>query len=244
MRTVNVTDWKLKTPTLAKVVISYTGDVDANYIREALSKRMDYQATPVQASFKQIRPGVSVGFIRANRAVRAVAKSEISAKYRVMSSNILMDNSDKSLWEIKDGASGKYLARHGQENLEALVEATLQRRTDVPALRHITIAKASKSELVAFVDGEGDMDYGFAVATSDEQVKVLSFNRRIPVNVDYDSVVSISPVSVPAALSQTVVASLTADERKQSIDYWRRLYGYSPEYLRQVIEQVNQGTTA
>ena len=244
MLTVNITDFKIKSPTLAKVVISYTGDVSADYIHETLAKRMDYQATPVKASFKRIRPGVAVGFIRANRAVRSVTKNEISAGYRVMSSNSLMDNEDKSLWEVKDGAAGKYLARHGQEDLTALVQASVQRRTDVPSLRHITIAKASKSELVAFVDDEGDMDYGFAVATNDEAVKVLSFVRRIPVTASYDQVVSISPVAIPKNIADVVTASLTPEEKKQSIDYYKRLYGYSPEYVRLVIDQINQGTEA
>lgn len=244
MRTCNVTDFRLKSPTLAKVIISYTGDCDPAFIHETLSKRMGYQATPVKASFKKIREGVAIGFVRTNRAVRSVTKSEVSAGYRVMSSNILMDNEDKSLWEVKDGAAGKYLARHGQEDLTALVTAAVQRRTDVPSLRQITIAKASKSELVAFVDDEGDMDYGFAVATNDDNVKVLSFNRRIPVTANYDNVVSIYPVTIPKPVSDIVVASLTAEEKKQSIDFYKRLYGYDPEYMRAVISQIEQGTEA
>jgi len=244
MKTVSITDFRIKSNLLAKVIVSYTGQVDAEFIHESLTRQLGYAATPVRASFKRIRDGVAVGFVRANREVRAASKAEVSAGYRVMSSNILMDNEDKTLWEVKDGVAGKYLARHGQEDLTALVTAAVQRRSDIPGLRHITIAKAAQSEMVAFVDDEGDMDYGFALATSEDQVKVLSFNRRIAINAGYDQVVSISPVSVPKSVSAPVLSSLTAEEKKVSIDYYRRLYGYAPDYLREVIDQINQGTEA
>ena len=244
MRTVSITDHQVMSPTLAKVIISYTGDVDSNFIHESLSKAFEYQASPVQSSFKKVKEGVAIGFIRANKAVRAVSKNEISAKYRVMSSNILMDKSDQSLWDIKEGAAGKYLARHGKEDLTALVQASTQRRQDIPGIRHITIARAAKSELVAFVDDDGDMDHGFAVATNDDKVKVVSFTRRIPVTVDYASVVSISPVTLPAALQKEITASLTSEEKASAIAYYTRLYGYAPEYVREITRQINEGTVA
>lgn len=239
--TVNIIDYKLHSNKLAKVIISYTGDIDSAWMKAELSKKMGYLATPVQSSFKAIKAGVAVGFVRANREVRTITKMEAS-KYRVMSSNILMDSADKTLWDVKEGAGGKYLARHGEEDLASLIESSVYRRSDLPALRHVTIAKAAPNELVAWVDNEGDMDYGFAVATNDEKVKVVSWNRRIPINVDYDAVVSIQPVPVPAAIKNEVVASLTAEQKKNAIDYWTRLYGYAPDYLREVIEQVQEGT--
>jgi hypothetical protein len=244
MKTVSITDYRLKSPTLAKVIISYTGEVDGKFIAASLSKQMGYQATPVEASFKKIKEGVAVGFIRANKEVRSVSKAEVTAKYRVMSSNILMDKEDNSLWDVKEGSAGKYLARHGKEDLTALVEASVQRRSDIPALRHITIAKAATSEVVAFVDDEGDVDHGFAVATSDDKVEVLSFNRRIPVTVDYDSVISISPVQIKAALHKEVLASLSPEQKKQSKEYYSALYGYAPEYLRQINKMIDEGTVA
>ena len=243
MQTVNIVDYKIKSPTLAKVIISFTGDIDKDYLQDALTQKLNYLATPVLSSFKQLRPGMAVGFLRANKATRVEDAKTITAKYRVMSSNILMDNKDKSLWEVKEGAAGKYLARHGQEDLTALVQASVQRRSDAPRIANITIARAAQSELVAFVGDDGDVDHGFAIATADDKVKVLSFARRIPVTVDYDSVVSIYPVTVPNQISKQVTASLTPDQKKQSKDYYQRLYGYAPEYLAMIIEEINQGTT-
>lgn len=242
MQTVNIIDYEIKNPKLAKVVISFTGDPTADEMKVALAKKLEYAATPVSASFKTIKPGVAVGFVRANKAVRSVTKRDIEAGYRVMSSNILMDNEDKTLWDVKEGASGKYLARHGQEDLTALVQASVQRRADLPSLRHITIAKAAPSEMVAFVDAEGDMDYGFALGSSDDKVKVLSFNRRIPMNIDYGHVVSMHPMSVPRDLKAEVMAALTSEQKKSAIDYYQKLYGYNPEYVRMITQEINEGT--
>lgn len=242
MQTVNIIDYRLKSDILAKVIVSYTGNPDRETMRETLAKNMDYQAVPVMSSFKQIRPGLAVGFIRANKMVRALSKQELTAKYRVMSSNILMDKEDKSLWDVTEGASGKVLVRHGQEDLTALVHASTQRRPDLPGLRHLAIAKAARSEVVAFVDAEGDVDHGFAIGTSDDAVQVLSFNRRVPLTVDYDSVVSISPVQVPAALNKVVAGTLTPQEKKDEKAYYQKLYAFDPAYMREVINQIDAGT--
>lgn len=243
--TVSITDYRLKSPALAKVIISFTGDVDRQFVHEDLVRQFDGQAAPIKASFKRVEPGVAVGFVRANRSVRVVNDNELKA-YKIMGSNIIMDDEDKSLWEVKNGASGKYLARHGQEDLTALVASVRHVRTDIPRLSRITIAKAAASELVSFVDDEGDVDHGFAFANSidGQKVRIVSFQRRQPLTVDYDSVIGIQPVPVPNHLRAQVLASMTAEEKKQAIAYWTRLYSYSPEYLRDTIKQVNEGTFA
>lgn len=241
MKTANITDYRLKTDTLAKVIISYTGNFDSQELREFLAAKLDNKAVPVAASFKRVAPGVAVGFIRANKEIRTPSKSELSA-YRVVASNILMDNDDKSLWEVKSTATGKYLTRRGQEDLSMLLDATTQHRADVPALRHLAIAKAAKSEVVAFVDAEGDVDHGFALATDDEKVKVLSFSRRVPLTVDYDNVVSITPITIPAQLNKVVAGSLTSEEKKSEKAYYERLFGFDPAYVRELARQIDQGT--
>lgn len=242
MKTVNITDYKIKSKTLAKVIISCTGDVDAKFIRDELSRKLGGAATPVLSSFKKLREGVAVGFIRANKAVRSVSDKEITAGYKAMGSNVLLDKADSSLWEVKTGAAGKYLTRQGQEDLTALMQTASQRRVDIPRLSQVAIAAAAKNELVAFVDAEGDMDYGVALRSVEQGVQVLSFNRRIPQNVEYDNVVAIHPIQVPRDVHTQVMASLTADEKKNANAYWQKLYYWAPDYLRQLQNDVNQGT--
>jgi hypothetical protein len=246
MRTCNITDWKLKGEGLAKVIISYTGDVDAQYIKETLIKKLQGSAAPVMSSFKEVKKGVAVGFIKANKAVIPVTDKQITANYRQMGENVLLDKSDNSLWQVKTSTAtnSKYLTRHEQEDLTALVAAAAQPRSDVPRLSHITIARAAAKELVAFVDQEGDVDYGFALKAGTEKVRVLSFNRRVEATVDYDSVVSISPIQIPRELHQQVVASMTAAEKTNAKAYWEKLYYWAPEYLRQLKDFVDEGTVA
>lgn len=239
--TVSIIDYRMKSATLAKIIVSYTGDVDRQFMFDSLVKQFDGLAAPVKASFKKIQDGVAVGFLRANREVRAVSDKELKA-YRVMSSNMIMDDTDKSLWEVKSGAAGKFLARHGQEDLSALVASTRMSRTDLPRLRDITIARAAAAELVSFVDDAGDLDHGFAFATNDEKVRVVSFARKQALTVEYDSVVSIQPMPVPTHLRAQVLASMTSEEKKEANAYWTRLYSYGPEFLRETIKQVNEGT--
>lgn len=242
MKTINIIDYRIMSPVIAKVLVSSTGDMSSEEMRELLARKLDYKAVPVEASFKRVKPGVSVGFLRANRTVRTPTQAQLKASYRVMSSNILMDNEDKSLWEVKEGSTGRYLARHGNEDLSALVESSVQRRSDLPALRHITIAKAAKSEVVAFVDAEGDVDHGFAIATDDQNVKVLSFSRRVPMTVGYDTVISISPVAIPASVNKVVASTLSPEQKRNEKAYYEALYSYDPQFMREVLRQIDQGT--
>lgn len=241
MQTANITDYQIKSPVLAKVIVSTTGRCTPEFIVAELSRKLKGLAVPVKASFKEVTPGVSVGFVRANKAVRAVNDKELSA-YVKMGANVLMDKEDNSLWEVKTGSAGRYLSRQDQEDLTALVASATHRRTDIPRLAHLTIAKAAAQELVAFVDVDGDLDYGFATATNTEKVRVVSFKRRAPMEVGYDTVVSINPVAVPKEIHTQVMASMTPKEKQDANAYWEKLFYWAPDYLRQLQDYVNQGT--
>lgn len=242
MRTVNITDFRIKSPTLAKVIISYTGQVDREYIRKTLTDKLSGAATPVVSSFKEVKPGVAVGFIKATKDIRSVSDKQITAGYRAMGGNVLMDKSDNTLWDVKNGAAGKYLVRQEQEDLTALVMAAAHRRADVPRLSQITVAAAAAKELVAFVDADGDVDCGFAMKGNDSAVKVMSFNRRIPVTVDYDTVVSISKLQIPREIHNQVIASMTPAEKSDAKAYWEKLFFWAPDYLRRIKDYVDEGT--
>jgi hypothetical protein len=246
--TVAITDFRMKTKTLAKVIISFTGQVGRQDVHDILLRKFGEQASPVKASFKVVKPGVAVGFVKANRAVRVVNDNELKAYRKIGASNVLMDQSDESLWEVKSGGTGsnKYLVRHGQEDLSALVASVAHRRADMPRLNQITMAKASKHDLVAFVDDEGDVDHGFAMGNSTDgtKVRVFSHNRRMPLTVDLDSVVSMYNVPIPASLHQVVSSALTPEEKNDANAYWRQLYSYGPEFLKETIQQTNEGTFA
>lgn len=244
VNTVALTDYRLKSPTLAKVIVAFTGRHSPASIREALVAKFDGQAMPIENSFRIVGPNAAVGFVRANTEVRALDPKEVQAKYRVVSSNVLMDASDKSLWSKKEGAAGVYLTRQGQEDLTALMASTRHNRTDVPALRHLATPLAAKSELVAFVTPGGDMDYGFAVAQDNAKVKLVSFYGRSTQIVDYDNVVSIIPVQLDREIKAKVTAGLSGAEKANAVSYWKQLYFYDPDYMNEVIRQVEEDAVA
>lgn len=247
MDTLAITDYEMINPKLAKVVISTTGNMTKERLRDALLAKFNGLAAPVENSFREVKAGVAVGFVRANKEIRVVDEKEIRASYRVMSSNIMMDNSDKSLWEVREGRGGKYLARHGHEDLSELVEASVYRRQDIPGVRHISMAGAVKNEFASFVSKTGDLDHGFVLATSTDgkKARIMSIATGIPETVSMDCVTNLAQVGIPKEFAkQMVKANISKDDKAQAKEYWSRLYAYDPDYLELVKREVDQTTFA
>jgi len=243
LNTVNIIDQKQVSKTLSKVIIATTGKMNKEEIAAKVAEKLKYQGAIVEGSFRSL-PGtqnMSVGFVRACKEIRVLEDKEIRASYRVMSSNILMDNTDKSLWEIKQGAGGKFLTRHGEEDLSSLVESATTHTTSASTrVRHLTMSKASPKEVVAFGNDNGDMDYGFCLRTKGtDKCKVwtkASSQSNQPVVVPYEQIVAIVEAELPA-LKNNVTAGV--DEANQ-IDYYRQLFFYDPKYLEDVEEMITE----
>lgn len=248
LNTVAITDYKIDpaSPNLAQIVISYTGKFNKESLRASLREKFDNLAVPVEDSFHEIRAGVAMGFLRANREVRVLDAQELRASYRkVGASNIMMSDADNSLWEIKEGKSGKYLARTGQEDLSELVRANVNRRTDIPGLRHLATASVANNEFVSFVSKTGDLDHGFVMASNAEKMKVVSFATREEMIVPLEHVTSISRVPLPQTfVQQMATAGISREDKKQASEYWKKLYEYAPNYLSDVLDQVANSTVA
>ena len=192
-----------------------------------------------------VKANVAVGFIKTNREVRVVDDTEIKANYRVMSSNIMMDNKDRSLWTMNESKGGKFLARHGQEDLGDLLEASVHRRGDVPALRHLSMASAVKREFASFVDSTGNLDHGhvLAVAADGSRLQVLSSKTRTTQTISAKMVTALSRPPLPKAFkAQMVKACITPEDKALAKEYWSKLYDYDPSYLQMVKEQVDETT--
>lgn len=242
--TVNITDYELVSPVLARVIIAYTGKHTPASLRAALAEKLEGAATVVEASFREVQNGVAVGFVKALREVQAISDQELTAKFRVMSSNIVMNAEDRSLWTVKQGAASKYIARKDQPELTELAASVVQRNTSVPGLRHLTMAKAGKSELVAYVTASGDMDYGFAVGTNDKQTKLVSALNGHTHVIGNDSVVGLTQIALDKETKAQVTAALSNEQKKDAVAYWTALFSYAPDYLREVVRQVEADTIA
>jgi len=242
----SMTDYSMIRPQLARVILAFTGDYDKQEIQDTLCQRMKFLAAPVENSFRTVQEGVAIGFLRSNRPVRAVKNdNELRAGYKVMSSNILMDNSDETLWEVKSGAAGRYLARKGQEDLSDLIEASTNHRSDIPKIHQISLATAARHEFVAFASTSGDMEYGFCVASNPEKMRVVSFATRQPTIVQASQVASIHRIKTPRSVHNKIVkAGISREDKNQQIEYYKQLFGYSPTYLAEVIDMIEHESVA
>lgn len=242
--TVALTDYEMVSAKVAKVIVAFTGNHSKESITEALASKMQYMATPVENSFRIVKPNVAVGFVRANTELREVNEKELKASYRVMASNILMDNQDKTLWEVREGAGGKFLARHGNEDLSELVSASVFPRSDVPRLRNLSVASVAAKEFVAFASASGDMDYGFCIASKGDRLRVVAASTGRAETIPYSVVASVIPVGgakIPKSVHERITASgVSREDKSQMVEYYSRLYSYAPDYLREVISQIEE----
>jgi hypothetical protein len=245
--TASITDFELVSSGLARVIVAYTGRQTRGDLTETIAKQLKYMATPVENSFRMLKAGVAVGFVRANRELRPTTDKEIKASYTVMASNILMSNEDRTLWEVKNGASGMFLARKGQEDLGELVNAATNRRPDITRLNQVVSANvAAPREFVAYASTSGDMDYGFCIKASKSGQKlqvVSSTTGRAEViqSIQVASVLPATACAIPRDAHRKVVASgIDRNIDGNQTEYYTRLFSYAPAYLEEIKRMINE----
>lgn len=243
--TASITDYEMINSKLARVIVAFTGNPSKENLIETLAKQMQYLAAPVENSFRFLKDNVAVGYVRANQELRPTTEQEVRAGYKVMAKNILMSNDDRTLWEVRNGAGGMFLARQGQEDLSELVSASTNRRQDIPRLHQVVSAHVARPhEFVAFAADSGDMDYGFCTAASKDGSKLKVVSRttgreEVVASKQVASVLPLSALDIPKEAHARVLASgISREDVTQSKEYWSRLYQYAPSYMSDVIQQV------
>lgn len=164
-------EYKMVTAGLAKITCSVAKGATKDAILSAISRALKHAGAPVASSFRMLDDSTAIGFVASSRETRPVDSiANLAKDFRVLSSNMYLDEKDKTLWEMKEGASGKYLARNGVDNLESLVQASrISPSGSTPRLNRVAMASLDKHDLVAFVS-QGtwttDVNYGFCLATN------------------------------------------------------------------------------
>jgi hypothetical protein len=242
MKTLNITDYKLISKDLAKVIISTTGDLSPTEIQDTVAEKMNYLGAAVKGSFRKVQKGVAVGFVRANTPVRILNKGDASS-YRALSANVLMDETDHSLWDVTEGSAGKYLTRQGREDLSALCASVRVRQPDLPGFHRIELVAAAAGEMVTFVDENGDLDHGFAVGHGDNKVEVMSTTRDASYVCPTENIVQITAFEIDKSIAAQV-KTLVADAKSDMKAYYSALFSYAPEYLQKVIKMIDESAIA
>jgi hypothetical protein len=252
---VSLQDHQMVTPTLARVVLSWTGQQpDRSEVAASIADLFNGLASPVESSFRSLQSGpvsVAIGFVKANREVKEYT-SEIAAnqgRYKAMASNLLMDREDQSLWEVHSGSTGKFLVKKGNEDLSELVHLATARKATLPTLAQVASVPAEVQEFAAFVDPTvQEVMHGYIVGRADGgKVRVLAFegdgqDQEIPEDLLVE-VVNLDGKDQEAA--KIKMSAEVAADRGAMVSYYTKLFGsYAPDYLKNVITMIDSHSIA
>lgn len=243
--TMNVNDYEMVTPTLARVMLTYTGEVPMQHeeIRAQVAKLFDGLASPVAESFRKVTHGVIAGFVKTAREVREFDANLVTAgKMKEMASNLLMDKTDESLWEKKSGASGDYIVRQGNDDLSKLVHLAHHRQMGQPTFAHLASMPAEQKEFAAFVSSDSEeVEHGYVVASANGKMTVVPYGSDEPVEVQVAQLVEV--INLDGEDSKklgTQMAAEVASDKSAMVEYYRKAYSYAPDYVQMIIDMINQ----
>ncbi len=247
-RTININEAVMINANLAKVMISTTGNVDADDIAESVCAKLQGQGALVEGSLTKVQAsevGDSyVAFVKSVSEVREVDNHELQASYHAVlatNSNVLVNNEDQSVWELKTGSAGKYLVRHQEEDLSSLVTAAANESELAPRLAKVSMAVPEREALVAYVTETGDVDYGFVTKTSqaNQNVELISVQASVPRVVSTRTMLSAHKVDLDPEIYRMAAATISESDKDKMRKFYTALYSIAPDYLSEVIDEIN-----
>jgi hypothetical protein len=245
--TVNIHDYELLTPTLAKVIVTYTGSVPRQEeLRSNIAHLFKGFAAPVISSFRKLdRIGTKnavIGFVKSVVEIRTLEEANADGgKMRAIASNLLMDETDKSLWEIKTGSTGQYIARQGNDDFKELVGLATARVKGVPMLNQIAIAATEIKEFAAYVcPVSEEVMHGYVVAATDGSVEIMPFGDNEGVRVQEANLIEVINLDGEDQNSLGRMSESASVDKNAMIEYYRKAYSHNPDYVQKIIDQINQ----
>ncbi|QJT71064.1 hypothetical protein GR11A_00026 [Vibrio phage vB_VcorM_GR11A] len=167
---------KVVSPEVAKVVVTLSGQPkDKAEASAAIAKALGNKVSAIANTFRTIDESVHTsritlaGYIAPNRESMPLTE-EVAGRMREMSSNILMDETDNTFWQVQKSESGaSFITRQFREDLSELVSIASVKDRAVAGVEQ-TIASiggqvdVKQSEYLAFVNPEtASLDYGYRV---------------------------------------------------------------------------------
>lgn len=244
------------TPSLARVTVTLHGKPGSDFLQE-VSAALGEDLAPVSNSFRVLRDTTCIGFVYASRATIPLSDAKPGAGYREIAANIYMDDNDV-VWDVKNGAGGRYLARQGATDMSALLEqARVSPSGSVPRMSRVQAAVAEPNDFVAFVNPgprTSEVDYGACLgkdAKTGDYVVLSSLTSQMllvkPALIV--SSVTLNRADMPTAelllkreaadAGRSRVAASGKDGVLTPKEYYTKLYSYAPEYLAEVIKQID-----
>jgi hypothetical protein len=254
--TLNVHDSRMMTPTLAKVILTYTGSPESkDQVHQTIARMFNGYAAAVEDSFRILDDAgelkTTIGFVRANREVRPYDK-DTSKGMRVVASNtnLLMDKKDESVWEVRKGASGTYIAKQGNEDLSELVHlATVSKGGYAPKFAQTAAIPAQPKEFVAYVSTiSEEVEHGWVVSSvqaaadtgKPAHLVVVAQGLEEPMRIGLAQVIDIRHLDKADLSTVGMKMSTAAMDKGAMVNYYRKAFSFAPDYLAKIIQQINE----
>lgn len=237
-------DMKEVNKDLAKVIVSFSvdsHDKDKNFL--AVANLFDGMARPIEGSFRMIPSNqayAAVGFVTKNTEVRSCTVASLQ-KYKVMAGNLLMDETDESLWELKTTGGSKYITRHSEETLGELVAlASIKHHGElvkVGSLNQLVMASVQNGEYVVYVSPKSlEVKSGFVLASGDS-IEVLDVENDSLEEIDEDSVIESAYLKTSEIAAEVSMPSQGSKSAMR--EYYKNLYSYAPDYFKKMSEIID-----
>lgn len=246
--TLNVNDYEMISPTLARVIITSSGEMPVQEeVRASIARMFQGLASPVSESFRKVTDGVIAGFVKTAREVREYDEQQVTAgKLKVMAANLLMDTADQTLYEVKESSTGKYMVRQGDDDLTALVHLACHTKMTQPTFAHLASMPAESKEFAAFVSPESEeVEHGYVLSSEEGKMTVLPYGADTPLEITTSHLVEVCNLDGEdvKAFGTDMAAEVAAD-KSAMVEYYKKMFNYAPDYVAQVISIINMHAVA
>lgn len=253
------------TPEISRVVVEFTTDI-GNHVdrRMAIASLFKNELVAIPNSFREISGYrfTATGFVSAKKEEREYTDEvAASGRYKAIASNIMMDSEDESLWSVNSSGDSKYLIRHGEEDLSALVAlASLEQRSRtgrVISVSSIVTPPIQAGEYVSYVNpmtlevSHGySLGYETVIATNEdgeeeefEELQILDKEANDIINIDPHLVVESAVMNGDDKenMPEEILASMDeySNSKEGMKEYYKKMFEYSPEYYEMMSRIID-----
>lgn len=201
---------------------------------QAVSDALKHEASTIPNSFRALpHENAYIGYVVPNNKIRDYTEQNLS-KMQVLCSNMLMDKTDESIWVVNSSSNGKYLCRQTEEDLSELIQLAKVRIPSVPTCEKV-MANVGRTtmEYAAFVDPhKQSVRFGFVTAANENEVSILARDSGRVLTVDKQLIIESADL--------TDQFEEVAYTNQELTDYYKKVYGFDPDYFNDLDEIINQ----
>lgn len=256
------------------VALNFDGGPQANReaIASLLGERAQPIAdsfVPVAGSGTGRGQTLLVGFVGAN-VLSEELTDERKAGMTAISANVLLDQHDQTMWQITKASDGRSFIhrQHNEDLAEVMAEtASVSFATTIPQRFHdlgqytvATVSEGSDPRLTyaKFVNPEdhsigygyvlehasADNDYKVGILRRDAHDEIAYVNEEMLVTCAFDVDDNNRLTTALNKHAQEVTAGLTGADSDAMKRYFAKEFGYSPQFLRLLEDEIDQQARA